>query len=382
MKNIIIVGSGWASASFLKNIDINKNDYNIIIISPKKNFTYTPLLVSSIFKNINIEYDILKINNDNNNNIKYISGKVDNINFNKNLVNINNIDIIDNIDNKDNINTNISNLSYDYLILAHGSDINTFNIQGVNEHCLFIKDTDNIKDIQDKLYKLKRGSNIAIIGTSLTGSELIGGLIDLKKFNIHALDGLNTPLSNFNKELSDYIIKIWEKNNVNLYMNHSVQKIDSTKIYCKDNKTIQHDLVFWCGGVKPSILTTKINNHLQLENKFGIPVDDFLKVKNTKNNNVYAIGDCGYNKFPPTAQVAYQEGKYIAEKFNSNFKNISTFQYKNRGQICYIGDKKRVYNYNKIYFHGNLTRHLNTFVHLYNTINFKQSIKISKDLYK
>ena len=32
MKNIVIIGSGWASASFLKYLNIDENKYNIIII--------------------------------------------------------------------------------------------------------------------------------------------------------------------------------------------------------------------------------------------------------------------------------------------------------------------------------------------------------------
>ena len=58
MKNIVIIGSGWASASFLKYLNIDENKYNIIIISPTKKFIYTPLLVNCIFNDINISYDL------------------------------------------------------------------------------------------------------------------------------------------------------------------------------------------------------------------------------------------------------------------------------------------------------------------------------------
>ena len=53
MKNIVIIGSGWACASFLKYLNIDENKYNIIIVSPTKKFIYTPLLVNCIFKDIN-----------------------------------------------------------------------------------------------------------------------------------------------------------------------------------------------------------------------------------------------------------------------------------------------------------------------------------------
>ena len=44
---IIVIGSGWGSASFIKNID---KKYNITVISPTNNFIYTPLLVNSLLR--------------------------------------------------------------------------------------------------------------------------------------------------------------------------------------------------------------------------------------------------------------------------------------------------------------------------------------------
>ena len=44
-QKIIVIGSGWGSVSFIKNID---KKYNITVISPTNNFIYTPLLVKSL----------------------------------------------------------------------------------------------------------------------------------------------------------------------------------------------------------------------------------------------------------------------------------------------------------------------------------------------
>lgn len=361
MKNIVIIGSGWATASFLKYLNLDENKYNIIIISPSKKFIYTPLLVSSIFNNIDISYDILNINNKNNKQ-KYIEDKVKNINFDENYVVLSD-----------------SNIEYDYLVLAHGAEINTFNIQGVKENCMFIKDEDDVIKLRNKLVKLKKMSNIAVIGCGLTGTELIGNLLDTYNYNIIAIDGLNGPLTMFNNNvISLYIIDLWRKNNIYLYFNYFVQKIDDKKIYLKD-KSINYDLAIWCGGIKANSLSLKINEQLKQDSKIGIPVNEYLEVINTKN--VFAIGDCGYNKLPPSAQVAYQEGKYLANNFNNNFKNKSNFIFNNKGQICYIGKGKSVYNYKKTYFHGNLTGYLNNYIHLYNAINFEQRYTFLKDIF-
>ena len=79
MFKILLVGSGWASTSFIKNIDTNK--YDLSVVSPTKNFIYTPLLANSIINNNNLEKDITKINN-----INFIKDLVVDIDFSKNTI--------------------------------------------------------------------------------------------------------------------------------------------------------------------------------------------------------------------------------------------------------------------------------------------------------
>ena len=355
---IILIGCGWAGSSFLKNI--NSEKYDVTLISLNSNFIYTPYIVDSIFKEKNINYDARKLNKFN-----YIEGNVNDINFEENKISL----FSSQMGSKE--------IKYDYLVLAHGSSTNTFNIPGVDENCLFLKDNNDLDLIKEKLKNLKFNSNIAVIGCGLTGSDLIGNLIDYKKFNIYAIDGLKLPLSTFNNYISNSVIDLWKNNNVNLLFNNFVKKLDNKKIYFKD-KEINYDLVFWCGGIKPSKLSLNINKKLFLNCKFGIPVNKYLLVNNTKN--VYAIGDCGYNKNPQTAQVAYQEGEYLAKNFNKDILNQKPFTFSNKGQISYVGDGKSVYQNNYFYGHGKIYTLIGNFINIYNAISFDQSLLFLKNM--
>ena len=62
----------------------------------------------------------------------------------------------------------------------------------------------------------------------------------------------------------------------------------------------------------------------------------------------FAIGDCAYSGYPPTAQVAYQQGIYLAKQFNNRFENSKEFHFQDKGQIAYIGNSKSIYQNNKI----------------------------------
>ena len=180
-QDIIIVGFGWSSASFIKNIDTDI--YNVKVISPNDNFIYTPLLANGIKKDLKLDIKYYEINNK----VNFYKNKVNDVDFKNNKVKIDNNEV-----------------TYDFLILSHGSEINTFNIKGVNENCYFLKNNDDSINIKSKLKELPENSNIAVIGSGLTGTEIIGNLIDYNKFNIYAIDGLDLPLSTFKNYEAQY----------------------------------------------------------------------------------------------------------------------------------------------------------------------------------
>lgn len=354
-KRITIIGFGWASAGFINTIDNDK--YDITIISKNTDFTYTPLLAHNSVYDINVQQNVLKICE----NVTVIQNNVDEINFDDNKIIIN---------NNLNIDKNI-----DYLIFSHGSDVNTFNIKGVDENTLFLKTYEDSMKIQKKIRKLKDNTKIAVIGCGPTGTELIGNLIDLNKHTILAIDGLKAPLNMYSSEIGEYTMNIWKDFDVQLYFNNFVKKIDKNNIYFAKDK-INYDMAIWCGGIKSNTLTNNVNKILQNNCRYGIPVTNTLNVKyNNKNSfltNVFAMGDCAYSKNPPTAQVAYQQGTYLAEKFNNNFKTEQPFIFKSKGKICYIGDKKSVYESNYFTLKGRMAFYLNKFTHIYNGININQ----------
>jgi NADH:ubiquinone reductase (non-electrogenic) len=41
---LVVLGSGWGATSFLKNFD--SDEYNVVVISPRNYFLFTPLLPS------------------------------------------------------------------------------------------------------------------------------------------------------------------------------------------------------------------------------------------------------------------------------------------------------------------------------------------------
>lgn len=363
-KKIYIIGSGWATKGFLDNIDFNLYDVNVI--SNNENFVYQPLLASSLLNKEKISSNLKEKYPS----IKFEKANVTDFNFENNKV----------------ITQFKESEKYDYLILCHGSVINDFNIQGLKENSYYLKNDYDALEIKNIISKLPNNSHIAIMGCGLTGSEIIGHLIDNnnklniklsnyidgliffdkienKKYNVHAIDGLPSPLNIFNEKIRSYTIDLWKNYNINLHFGSFVKNMDDKHIYLNNGKEIKYDLGIWCGGIKIHPLSILINKKLDYNNRFGIPVNKYLKID--KLDNVWAVGDCAYSGSPPNAQVAYQQGKYLSYTFNNKFRNIKEFKFKNRGQVCYVGNNEAVYQIGDYGFGGILGYGMMKLIKLY-----------------
>ena len=339
-EKIVIVGFGWASIGFLQYIDDNL--YDIVVISKDDKFVYSPLLAQNVKQNFDLTIPINSLKK----NLSFIQDNVDSIDFKKKIV-----------ISKDNV-------GYNYLIFSHGADVNTFNIPGVEKHTYYLKTFEDSLAIKEKLQELPNSSKIAVIGCGLAGSELVGSLSDMKKFQIFAIDALERPVITFDKTLSEKVIQIWEKQNITMLFKSFVQEIKEKSLKIKDKEDVHFDMAVWCGGIKMSALSQFVNKTLGLQNNRGIPVDPYLFIENQKD--LFAIGDCGFSGHPPTAQVAYQEGIYLAKQFNQKLPRTTKFSFQDKGQIGYIGNGQSIYQ-NTFYKGGGKVMHVfNNIVHLYN----------------
>ena len=331
-QKIILVGSGWATKGFLDRIDHSK--YDIFVVSKNKKFVYQPFLAESLVNDkIETSFELQK--------------KYPFITFQENEV----YDV--DFESQKIILTKNEENNYDYLILAHGAMINDFNIPGLKDHAYILQDQYQAKVIYQVLKQIKPNASIAIIGCGLTGTEIIGHLIDQHKYDIHAIDGLYRPLSAFSQQSSNYIIDFWTDKYINMYFGQIVKNIDKNYVYTHDQCKIKYDLAIWCGGIKINPLSEKINSNLKIHNKFGIPVNKNLEIVQAKN--AFACGDCAHSGYSPNAQVSYQQGKYLAKQFNHKWKlKKKPFHFYNKGQVCYIGNKKSIYEKNDLRIDGSL----------------------------
>lgn len=373
-QTVCVIGSGWGSSSFIKNIDTEK--YDVVVVSPNCKFLYTPLLPYSIFNNIQLNLPIKTLNKK----IKIVEAEVIDVDLKEHKI------ILKNQNQTQNQNQHNTKIHYDIVIFSHGASVNTFNISGVDKYCEVIKNNDNIERIKKKLKTIGPEANVVVIGCGPTGVETIGYLMDNTKFNLLAIDAVSLPLSMYPTQSIDYLLDLWKTKNVQFKLRSPVMKVTENEIITQNEK-IKYDLALWCGGIKPNELTNKILQRLSINKVPGIPVNDYLQIKNgnTFIPNTYAIGDCSFGFGPPVAQKAVQQGTYLAHQLNTNghssgnSKSSSTpFIYNYKGQVTYIGDNKSVFNSPYFVSNGNLACLLNKCILIYNSISLSQMREICR----
>ena len=355
-KRLVILGCGWAGARLARDIDyIDK--YDLTIISSKNHMVFTPLLASSCVGTVHNQSVI--------ENIRHLQPGLRLPQNHFYLAHAKNIDTHNNTIECVSDNNSKFKIGFDKLVIATGGQPLTFNIPGVHENTYFLKNLNDSIKIRKKflenicmagipnLVTSERNKllHFVIVGGGPTGVELaseISNFIneDMSSYNprikssakITLIEG-NEVLNSFDKTLSLHAIQKLIDGGVYI-KKAQVCKVNKNNIELNDGSIIEYGLCIWSTGIGS---TEFINNLNFNKSKNGrLLVDDLLRVYNSDNNlvndNIYAIGDICVNEknpLPPLAQVAEQQGKFLACYLNNidSINETNGFNYNHLGSM-------------------------------------------------
>jgi NADH:ubiquinone reductase (non-electrogenic) len=265
---------------------------------------------------------------------------------------------------------------YDHLIVAVGAQPNTFGIQGVQEHAMFLKELNHGTIVRQRILdRLEQASiayragrhedvsrllSVAIVGGGPTGVEFAAELADFIKrdvtrsfptiasqLKVTLIEALPQLLPMFTSEIGDNVKKHLASIGVNVLTETMVKGVDSNTITLAtksgEKSTLDYGAMVWVAGIGARPITKKLAGAFGQSNPRGIEVDECLRVKGAPTNEVFAMGDCALSGKPPTAQVAAQQGKYLARAFRDEGANtLSPFKYDHQGTMAYVGQAEAV----------------------------------------
>ena len=385
-KKLVILGTGWASTSLVKNLW--SREFDVTVISPRNYFLFTPLLpqvslggVDSRSIMLPIRYILRKKPF----NVQFLEADCTSIDpFNKT------VKIVDNSEVKGLVVE--KNISYDYLVVGVGADNATFGIKGVEENALFLKEVQDTRlirrkiqdcletsEFQDSIPEKQRLLSAVVVGGGPTGVEFAGELYDFlsedikmwfpnqaEYVKITLIEALPKVLPSFSKKLVDYTEQSFKDSNIEILTNTQVKEVLPRGVLAVDKTTnkeilIPYGVLIWATGNTPRPLIKKLIELAPKEqtSRRGLTIDDNLQV--TGFEDIFAFGDCTVSKNPPTAQVAYQQGKYLAKLFNEigtadlngRDAKFNKFVYSHLGGLAYIGGERSIGDFNFAF--GNYT---------------------------
>ncbi|XP_022103893.1 probable NADH dehydrogenase [Acanthaster planci] len=360
-QKLVILGTGWSSYSVLKNI--NKTLYDVIVVSPRNHFLFTPLLASTTVGTLEFRSIIEPVRN---------TGfrKTDHFHLSEAV----GLDV----DKKELYCQSVIKpdmtypLSYDKLVIGVGAVSNTFGIPGVMEHAFFLKEVSDARAIRNRILnnfecalhpsisqaEREKLLHIVIVGGGPTGVEFGAELYDFVREDVSRLykeeQGLicvsliegRQILSSFTPKQQEYAeIKIRNRQQMEL-ITANVTEVRADGVTLSNGRNLSSELVVWSTGLSPRPFVKELpfakNNHGQ------ILTNEYLRILDDDSGSVYAIGDCAeiqdFN-LPCTAQVAERQGRYLAQTLNKNSgKDGPSFQYQSMGMLAYVGDYRGLAN--------------------------------------
>ncbi|KAF8664134.1 hypothetical protein AX16_000824 [Volvariella volvacea WC 439] len=340
-KTIVILGSGWGATSLLKTID--NSDYNVIIISPKNYFLFTPLLPSVAVGTLgprSIIQPTRYITRHKKRTVSVIEAEAQQVDpVNKSVTFADTSEVTGEVTS--------TKIHYDYLVYAVGAETQTFNIPGVKEHACFMKELHDAEKMNRQFMdcvesaafpgqssqEIDRLLHIVVVGGGPTGIELSGELHDfleddLKswypelagRIKITLVEALPSVLPMFSKQLIEYTESTFKESKIDILTKTMVQAVKEKSVVLKmpdgSIKEVPCGLVVWAAGNKGRKITQDLMAQFPNEQtvRRGISVDDHLRLKGS-DGSIFAIGDCTATSYAPTAQVASQQGAYLARLF-------------------------------------------------------------------
>ncbi|WP_163835475.1 NAD(P)/FAD-dependent oxidoreductase [Spartinivicinus ruber] len=230
-------------------------------------------------------------------------------------------------------------LSYDYLIIAIGSNSNNFGVEGVAENCKTLDNYSQAKQFHHRFLKQynqveqrpEKPLKIVIVGAGATGVELAAELrhaayelahygnqqVPVDQVKITIIEGAPRILPALPERISNAAERELTKLAINIVAGESVVKVTSQGVALGNGNLVEGELLIWAAGVKaPDVLTTL--DGLEVNRLNQLQVLPNLQTK--QDPNIFALGDCaecilqeGDRPLSPRAQVAYQQAVYLSK---------------------------------------------------------------------
>ncbi len=389
MKKVIIIGAGFGGLNVAKSLE-NEN-FNVTLIDKTNHHLFQPLLyqvATAALSPGDIAVPIRSMFRQSSN-ISVIMDEAISIDKKNNKVKLTN-----------------SELDFDYLVISTGSKHSYFGNDNWSEIAPGMKTLNDALKIREKIIrslelaeKEENPSNrekfltFVIIGGGPTGVEMAGAIAeiakqtmikDYKNFSpydtkVYLIEAANRVLTNYDEKLSKKAEEDLKKLGVKVLLKTKVIDIKDYEVVT-NNQIFLSNTIIWAAGNQVSGLISELN--IEKDNNGRVIVNNDCSIKDYPN--IFVIGDAAHfkdekgNPLPGVAQVAIQQGKFVAEIIKKNLQPEirPRFIYRDKGMMATIGKAKAVAQIRGIRLSGLFAWLLWSVIHVFFLIGFRNRFRV------
>lgn len=392
---IVVLGAGFAGLNFIKKIDSSR--YQVTLIDRNNFHGFPPLfyqVASSGLDPTDISFPIRR---------EMRHATDDGSRFHMGIVK--SVDVAART-----VRTDTGDVPYDILVIALGTTNIFFGNPGLIDEVYTLKSTDEaIRMRNEILHRCELAAvekdrarqrdllSFAVIGGGPAGVEIAGAIGEVKRYvipkefpeidpddmSIHIIEGSDRLLRTMSEKASATALRDLGQLMVEVRLGRLMKSYEGETLVLDDGSTLHAGMVIWTAGV--SGVPFDLEGFPEGTNPRGpgarIVTDDRCKVVGC--DGVYAIGDIGYfasdiypKGMPQLAQVAIQQGAYLAKMLNTGRDN-GPFRYKDKGSMATIGRNRAVADLSKnISLTGWIAWMAWMFIHLISLLGMRNRLNV------
>ncbi len=394
IKKVVVVGGGFAGIHVIKKLQSDQR-FHITLVDRNNYHFFPPLLyqVSTAFiEPSNISYPFRRMFQEKEN-LRFHMGSLVMIHPEQNTV-----------------ETTNGTITYDYLVLALGTETAYFGMENVKKAALPMKTIDEALTLRNTLLlnleqatraqsKEERDKllNIVIAGGGPTGVEMAGMLAELghnvavKEYpeiqdfgsHLYLVDAGPTLLGPMSKKAQAEALEVLQKLGVHVILNTAVKDYVDGRVMLANGAVIETNALIWASGVTAREVPGLPKEVLGRGRR--VLVDEYNRVQGM--HNIFALGDLCFqttdkafpNGHPQVAQVAIQQGVRLAKNLKrlEASESLEPFVYNDKGSMAIISKYKAVADLPKVSFKGFAAWMVWLFIHIIPLVGFRNKLMLA-----
>ncbi|MEG1607716.1 MAG: NAD(P)/FAD-dependent oxidoreductase [Mucinivorans sp.] len=281
------------------------------------------------------------------------------------------------------VETDCGSLSYDYLVLACGTDTNYYGLSNIETRGYPLKSVGEAMALRNKILlnmelatksPLSERSvcmSVAIVGGGATGVELAGALAELRNtifvrdypelsmedMKIYLINSSDRLLQNFSVKSSAETLRELTKRGVEVVLGARVKDFTGSQVIYNDGQSVQCGTMVWVSGVVANV----VQGVESTARAARVGVDECSRVVGADGlfcigDMALMVGDKGFEGgHAQVAQVAIQQGRHLGRNLSRELRNKASWQpfsYYDKGSMATIGRSSAVAEIKGINIHG------------------------------